>query len=81
MPRRYFYRTVEKWRGIYGKMVEEGVPFTLKDMKVRGGEIIAAGAAPSSVGGILEKLLYDCAVGAVKNEREALLKRCRIYIG
>ncbi len=72
---------VEKWRGIYGKMVEDGVPFTLKDMKVRGGEIIAAGAAPSSVGGILEKLLYDCAVGAVKNEREALLKRCRIYIG
>lgn len=70
---------VEKWRKIYNKMKEEGIPFTLKQLNVRGDEVIAAGIKPCSAGAVLNKLLADCAIGAVPNKKSALLKRCRLY--
>lgn len=71
---------VEKWKGIYDAMVAENIPFTLKQLNVRGGEIISAGAVPSEVGKILDRLLDDCVLGQVKNEKYALLERSLIYI-
>lgn len=64
---------VIKFKNIYAGMVEEGVPFTLKELKVKGDALIALGFAPESVGATLEKLLYGCASGAVKNDSAALL--------
>lgn len=70
---------VVKWRGIIAEMQAEGVPFALKQLAVRGDEIIAAGIPPQRAGEVLNALLYDCAISAVANEKSALLRRCRLY--
>lgn len=66
---------VEKWRNIYKKMREEGAPFTLKDLNVRGDELLAEGVPENSVGKVLEELLYECAIQPELNRRPRLLKR------
>lgn len=69
--------TVEKFNAIIGKMREEGVPFNLKELNVRGDELIALGLPAASVGSVLQSLLKDCAINAVKNEKELLLSRAQ----
>ncbi len=64
---------VAKYTAIREKMKEEGAPFTLKELNVRGDELIAAGFEPQSVGSALNALLNDCACNIVKNEKGALL--------
>lgn len=73
---------VTKWRGVYEKMLSEGAPVTLKQLNVRGNELIAAGMAPSSVGRVLNKLLEDCALDAKLNVKNTLIKRAvKLYGG
>lgn len=64
--------SVVKLQSIERKMREEGVPFTLKELDLRGDVLLADGFPPESVGTVLARLLADCAIGAVPNEREKL---------
>ena len=65
---------VEKWKSIYQKMQKEGVPLTLKQLAVRGNELIDAGICPDETAKTLKMLLEECVIGNVLNEREKLIK-------
>lgn len=74
--------SVVKMTGILEKMKNEGVPLTLKQLSVRGDELIEAGCPKEGTGKALENLLLDCAVGQVENEREKLIsyaKKLRFF--
>lgn len=64
---------VTKWKKIYEDMRGEGVPFTVKQLDVRGDELIAAGIAPQDTGAALQGLLECCAVQRLKNEKSKLI--------
>lgn len=66
---------VTKWRAIYEKMKEEGAPLNLKQLNVRGNELIACGIPPERIGKVLSALLDDCAMEPSLNENTALIKR------
>ena len=73
---------VEKYKKILSVMKSEGVPFTLKELKLKGDALLKAGFAPAEVGKTLENLLYDCSTGQVENQTEKLLSRAlKIYHG
>lgn len=65
--------SVTKWTEIYKKMTEEGVPFSLRELKVKGNELIAEGIPHEKCGKVLEKLLSECAVLPVLNEKSKLI--------
>lgn len=65
---------VNKWKKIIKNMQNEGVPFTLKQLNVRGDELIGAGISPGETAKTLKMLLGECAIGNVKNEKQKLLK-------
>lgn len=72
---------IEKYSKILGEMKAEGVPFTLKELNLKGDKLIKAGFAPATVGKTLENLLYDCCIGQAENEEEKLLARAvKIYL-
>lgn len=66
--------SVTKMTGILNAMKAEGLPLTLKELAVRGSDLIADGCPPRHTGKVLERLLLDCAVKQVANEKEKLLK-------
>ncbi len=70
---------VTKWRGIMDKMKAEGAPLTLKQLDVRGDELIAAGIEPERVGEALQALLEDCAIDPKLNKKQALIRRALKY--
>ncbi|MDE7083470.1 MAG: HD domain-containing protein [Clostridia bacterium] len=65
--------SVVKMTAILKKMKDEGVPLTLKELNVRGDELINSGCPKELTGKVLENLLLCCAVGQVSNDREKLL--------
>ncbi len=72
--------TVTKLKKICAQMREEGRPFTLKELAIRGNELIAAGLPANEAGRTLQLLLEDCATGAVENDKQKLLQRVeRVY--
>ena len=66
---------VTKWAGIYEKMKAEGAPTELKELKIKGDEVMAAGVPAKNVGKVLEELLIDCALNARLNDKKTLLAR------
>lgn len=73
--------SVLKLRGIYEKMKEEGIPFTLKELNVKGNALIDVGFPPETVGSTLESLLADCAIKIVQNEEDKLITRAlKVYL-
>lgn len=69
---------VAKWLHIYDDMKNEKIPFTIKDLSVRGDELITAGIKREEVGKTLNKLLEECAIDATLNKKEKLIKRALI---
>ena len=65
---------VEKWKNILAKMQSEGVPLTLKQLAVKGNELIGAGISPDETAKTLKMLLEECVIGNVLNDREKLIK-------
>lgn len=65
---------VTKWKRIFEDMVRGGVPLSLKQLAVRGNELIGAGICPDETAKTLKMLLEECAVGNVANQKEKLLK-------
>ncbi|MGN1104934.1 MAG: CCA tRNA nucleotidyltransferase, partial [Candidatus Coproplasma sp.] len=64
---------VKKWKAIIEKMKNEGVPFTLKGLAIKGNELIDAGICADKVGKTLTFLLEQVAMGCVSNVKEKLL--------
>lgn len=64
---------VVKMRGILQKMREEGVPLTLKELDIKGDELIKSGFPAGQAGKMLERLLLDCSIKLVKNKKDELL--------
>ena len=54
-------------------MVREGVPFTLKELAVKGDDLKDLLPA-RRIGETLQALLLRCAQGALQNRRDALLR-------
>lgn len=71
---------VVRWRGVYGKMKNEGVPLSLKELAVRGDELIKEGVPPALTGRALAYLLGECAAGNISNGRERLIKHARNFV-
>ena len=71
---------IVKYTKILEEMKKEGVPFTLRELNLKGDALISAGFAPQEVGKTLEKLLFDCCIGQVENDCAKLLERAiKIY--
>lgn len=66
---------VTKWNKIYKKMQEEGAPTELKELEIKGDELLCAGVPAPLVGKVLEELLYDCALNSRLNDKKTLLAR------
>lgn len=66
-----------RWRKIYETMRSENVPFSLKDLKVRGDELIAEGVPAEKTGRVLEALLAECAILPSLNEHDRLLSAAK----
>ncbi|MDE6058877.1 MAG: HD domain-containing protein [Clostridia bacterium] len=69
--------SVVKWKAVIEQMKREGAPFTVKELKVNGNDLLGIGLAPERVGTVLHELLLYCALDGSRNEREGLLKRVR----
>lgn len=65
--------TIAKWEAIREAMVREGVPFTLKELAVKGDDLKDLLPA-RRIGETLQALLLRCAQGALQNRRDALLR-------
>ncbi len=61
-------------KNLEAKMRAEGVPFTLKELAVRGNEIAPLLPSPRYVGATLEALLLHCAITPADNEKQRLLR-------
>ena len=64
--------TITKWEDIRRKMENEGAPFTLRQLAVRGNELHGV-VPPARTGEILEKLLLWCAQDGRRNRKDLLL--------
>ncbi|MCD8306794.1 MAG: HD domain-containing protein [Clostridia bacterium] len=63
------------------QMMADGLPLSLKDLAVKGGDLAAAGFPPESIGGVLDKLLEDSAIQGFANTKDVLMERAlRIYL-
>lgn len=71
---------VKKWRGIIARMEREGAPFTLKQLAVKGNDLIEAGVPPERISATLKFLLEQTAMNCVENDRDKLLAWARQYL-
>ena len=65
--------TLIKWDRIYKKMLVDGTPFEIKDLKISAADLIGLGYEKEHIGKELKKLMDLCAVTPEKNKREDLL--------
>ena len=66
--------TVKRWRTLYEKMQEENVPFTLKQLAVKGNDLLDVNVPPQQIATLLQKLLDYTAVNPQDNKKERLLR-------
>lgn len=72
---------VFKFKSIYDKMLKEGVPFNLRQLNIKGDDLLSMGFPPEEVGKTLEKLLLDCSIKLVLNIKEKLCDRAyKVYL-
>lgn len=73
--------SVVKLKSIRQKMAEEGLPFTLKELNIKGNDLLDMGFPPAEVGVTLKKLLLDCSIKQVVNQKELLGQyACKVYL-
>ncbi len=65
--------TVVKWKGLMEKMKKEGVPFTLKELKITAQNLINAGIKGENIGKTLKKLHKHCIINPADNKLEKLI--------
>ena len=69
--------TCRKWNALLEKMRRENVPFSLKQLAVKGDDLLSAGIEKQKIGDVLHGLLMHTAVCPRDNERDRLLKLAR----
>jgi hypothetical protein len=72
--------TVLRWEKLIEKMKCECVPFTLKQLAVRGDQLIFSGIEREKVGKTLNFLLEQCAAGSCINDEKHLLKAAAGFV-
>jgi tRNA nucleotidyltransferase (CCA-adding enzyme) len=70
---------VVKWQNIIKTMQKEGAPFTVKQLKIKGNELIGAGISPNQTGKTLKYLLGECVIHPALNEKGKLLSLAKSY--
>ena len=70
--------TLQKWDGIVKKMQEEGVPFSLKQLALRGDAL--ENVPPYRRGKILHKLLLWAACDGSLNNEKTLKKQAETFL-
>ena len=66
-----------KWQRIAEEMQKEGAPRSLKELNIKGGDLLSVGIKPEKIGHILHELLLFCIEDGARNQRESLLKRAQ----
>lgn len=61
------------------KLIEEGAPITLADLKLDGSVLIREGIQPVKIGGLLEELWRTCVVNPSLNTEDWLLARVKKF--
>lgn len=69
--------TCKKWEELLEKMRRENVPFSLKELAVKGDDLSKAGILPAHMAGVLNALLLHLAVRPQDNEKARLLTLAR----
>jgi pilus assembly protein TadC len=67
--------TAARIRSVYEDMVREGVPFSIKDLKVGGNDLDSLPEAKR--GSVLKEILVECAVNPQMNDRKKQLDYIR----
>ena len=65
--------TAVKWNSILEKMQNEHAPFSLKDLNVKGSDLIKAGYPAHLISQLLQRLLLHAVVNPSDNEKARLL--------
>lgn len=66
--------TCIRWKKLLNKMRAEGVPFTLKQLALKGNDLLTIGIPPKQVSRILQSLLCHTAVTPADNTKARLLR-------
>lgn len=66
--------TCKRWRALLAKMQAENVPFTLRELAVKGNELIELGIPPKHISELLNALLMHTATEPKDNTKERLLR-------
>jgi tRNA nucleotidyltransferase (CCA-adding enzyme) len=66
--------TCVRWRKLLTKMQAENTPFTLKDLQIKGTDLLALGVQPAKISAVLHKLLLHTATTPKDNHKERLLQ-------
>ena len=72
--------TVKKWREIYQKMVDEKVPFTIKQLKINATDLMKLGFKGESIGKELGLLWELCITYPEKNDQKTLLNKAKEHL-
>lgn len=72
--------TVERWQALIDKMRREKAPFSLREIKVDGKDMIGLGCPAIHISKVLNKLFEDCVYRPEFNERGLLIERGQKYI-
>ena len=72
--------TVKKWREIYQKMVDEKVPFSIKQLKINATDLIELGFKGERIGKELSLLLELCIDYPKKNDQKTLLNKAKEHL-
>ncbi len=72
--------TIVKWKKIYDKMIAEGTPFTLKDLKITAGDLVSIGYKDKWIGKELKSLFDYAVLHPDKNNHENLVGLAKKHI-
>jgi tRNA nucleotidyltransferase (CCA-adding enzyme) len=72
--------TVDRWKKIEKKMIDENTPFTVKELEIGGLDVKELGCPERSISGILKQLLKECVLNPKLNKREILLQKAERMI-
>ena len=65
--------TVIKWQKIYDKMMTDGTPFSVSDLKISAQELIAIGYKKGAIGEELKRLFKLVVINPELNDKSALI--------
>ncbi len=68
-----------KWQKIFDKMKSEGAPRSLKELKVKGNDLLEIGVKPEKIGYALNELLLFALEDGARNDRDVLIKRAEKF--